>query len=109
MKKITRITLVTLLFALSVSGVNAQAFTESFNDITTLPASGWEMFNHSNPPAVYNWEQGYPANANTMNVFVAYAGADSTFISSSFDAVAMQGTISHWLLTPHAALNNGDT
>jgi hypothetical protein len=110
MKKITRITLITLLLALSVSGVNAQAFTEGFNDITTLPAAGWEMFNHSNPAdTAYKWEQGYPSNANTMNIFVAYAGADSTFISSSFNAVNTQGTISHWLLTPQAALNNGDT
>ncbi len=110
MKKITRSTLFTLLLGLSVTGAYAQAFTESFNDITTLAGSGWEDINHSSPVAAgYTWEQGYPANANTSNIFVAYAGADSTYISSSFNAVNTQGTISHWLLTPQVALNNGDT
>jgi hypothetical protein len=111
MKKNTRSTLIAFIFTLSVTGANAQAFTEGFDTLANLASTGWEMFNLSNPaPVSYNWEHGYPANTNTTNRFTAYAGVDTnSYISSSFNAVVTQGTISHWLLTPHATLSNGDT
>ena len=68
MKKNTRSTLIAFIFTLSVTGANAQAFTEGFDTLANLASTGWEMFNLSNPaPVSYNWEHGYPANTNTMN------------------------------------------
>jgi len=78
------------------------AFSEGFNDITTLAAAGWSQQNLSSPIGTSNWFQGNPA------VMTAQAGADNSYIGANFNNVADVGTISNWLLTPEIGLKNGD-
>src|SRR5437899_2834862 len=107
MKKIS-----TLMKAISIallSGLttlhiaNAQSFTEDFEDITTLPASGWETFNMSNPLGATGWFQGDPATivpfSNAGYIAANYQNTTATGV----------GTISNWLLSPTLTLNNGDS
>src|SRR5205823_788574 len=64
------------------------AFSEGFNDITTLAAAGWVMTNHSTTiGTVPNWVQGNPAN------FAAQAGASSAYIAGSYNNTTGADTI----------------
>ena len=81
----------------------AQAFTENFDNITTLFTTGWNQQNLSTPIGTNpTWTQGDAA------VFAAYNGATNAYISTNYNNVAGAGTISNWLLTPQLTLNNGD-
>jgi len=80
-----------------------QAFTENFDNITTLFTTGWNQQNLSTPIGTNpTWTQGDAA------VFAAYNGATNAYISTNYNNVAGAGTISNWLLTPQLTLNNGD-
>ena len=92
--------------AISVFGslnVNAQAITEAFDDITTLPAAGWATQNNSGPVGTSGWFQG------NATVFPSQAGATTAYIGANFNNTSGAGTISNWLLTPNRTFNNGDT
>lgn len=78
------------------------AFSEGFDNITTLPGAGWSQQNLSSPLGLSNWFQGNPT------VFTSQSGADNSYIGANFDNVDDLGTISNWLLTPEIALKNGD-
>ena len=79
------------------------AFTEGFEDITTLPGKGWFIQNNSVPIGVNSWFQGNP------NVFTAQAGPNNSYIGANYTGtVDAGGTISNWLLTPVIELRNGD-
>jgi hypothetical protein len=80
-----------------------QAFSEAFNDITTLPGSGWFLTNHSSPVGTTSWFQGNSA------VFPAQAGAATAYIGANFNNTTGTNTISNWMLTPAATLVNGAT
>lgn len=89
----------------SPAGPNAaitSAFTEGFDDITTLAGAGWSQQNLSNPLGTTGWFQGNDA------VFPAQAGAPTAYIGANFNNTGDVGTISNWLLTPELALKNGD-
>jgi hypothetical protein len=95
---------VTGLALLSCAGLaRGQAFTEHFDAVSTLVASGWFMQNNSEPLGTSGWFQGNPG------VFVAQTGATNAYIAANFNNTGSLGTISNWLLTPAVILHNGDT
>jgi PKD repeat protein len=96
-----------LLLALVVGGSNsnkasAQVIAEGFDNILTLPASGWTMQNLSSPLGLTNWFQG-----NDL-VMLAYTGNNDSYIGANFNNTSGTGTISNWLITPNRTFNNGD-
>jgi hypothetical protein len=82
--------------------VQAQ-LSESFNDISTLAASGWVQKNNSQPLGQSNWFQGNTA------VFAANSGAADAYIGANFinAGSATDGVLSNWLITPEQTLVNG--
>src|SRR5439155_26529662 len=84
--------------------LSTAAFSEGFNDITTLSAAGWVLTNHSTTIGIVpSWFQG------NVPTFAAQAGASSSYIGADFDNTTNADTISNWLITPNIAFNNGDT
>jgi uncharacterized delta-60 repeat protein len=104
--------------------------SEVFEDITTLPGTGWVQINHSTGVGTTGWFQGNSA------VFPAQTGSATSYIAANFDnnTNANQAdrratpplppqpdtppsptpppppppsTISNWLLTPPVTLQNG--
>lgn len=80
----------------------SQAFTENFDDITTLAGNGWVLQNNSTPVGSTSWFQGNPT------VFSAYTGATNSYIGANFNNTTGNNTISNWLLTPNRTFRNGD-
>jgi hypothetical protein len=87
---------------LLVSASASAQITENFDNIATLPGSGWVQTNNSVPLGTSNWFQGNPA------AFVAYNGATNSYIGANFNNVAGANTISNWLIAPNVTLKNGD-
>jgi hypothetical protein len=77
-------------------------FSEGFNDISTLVASGWVMTNNSVPAGITSWFQGNGA------IFNSHSGAPDSYIAANFDNAAFGGNISNWLISPMVLLTNGD-
>lgn len=106
----TRILRRAALCGLLVFGLNttifAQAFSESFNDITTLAGSGWVMTNASVAVGSTNWFQGNPTSAG--GPFDSYNGAANAYIGANYNNTGSTGTISNWLMTPNRTFRNGD-
>ena len=92
-----------LVAAASCSAVAAPLLFEGFNDVRTLPFSGWALINNSSPPGSTGWFQGDPA------FFPAAAGPADSYIAANFNNAAYGGTVSNWLLTPEVALFNGES
>jgi sulfur transfer complex TusBCD TusB component (DsrH family) len=86
--------------------VHSQAFIENFNDITTLPASGWSLQNVSVAVGSTNWFQG--SNVAAGGPFDSFNGAANAYIGTNFNNTGSLGTISNWLVTPNRTLKNGD-
>lgn len=79
-------------------------FSEGFEDIATLPGSGWSLQNQSDPLGTSDWFQGNDA------VFPAHEGPATSYIGANFNnTTGATGTISNWLLTPEVELNEGAT
>jgi len=69
----------------------AADLSEGFDDIATLPGSGWQLVNNSEPIGTQpNWFQGAGFAAHT----------DTGFIAANFNNASGAGTISNWLITP---------
>ena len=100
---LSKVTLLGILCAPLLA--NSQAFTENFDNITSLP-SGWFMTNNSAPVGVTGWTQG-PSVAGG-GPFDAYNGAADAFISANFNNTGATGTISNWLMAPNTTIKNGD-
>ncbi|MDQ3110796.1 MAG: choice-of-anchor J domain-containing protein [Bacteroidota bacterium] len=90
----------------SVTNSSAQAFSEDFNDITTLAASGWSLQNLSTPVGSTNWFQG--TNVAAGGPFDSYNGAANAYIGANYNNTGSTGTISNWLMTPNRTFRNGD-
>ena len=88
---------------LCAGSAQAQTFTEGFDDIATLPASGWFTRNNSQPIGTIGWFQGNSA------VFPAQSGAPTAYIAANFNNGGGLATISNWLLTPPVMLSNGSS
>lgn len=94
-----------LLAGLSGS-VCAQAYTENFDDITTLAGNGWVTTNASVPVGSTGWFQG--TNVAAGGPFDAYNGAANAYIGANYNNTGNTGTISNWLMHPNRTLRNGD-
>ncbi len=95
------------LFAFGmISKAKAQAFSESFNDITTLAGSGWVMTNASVAVGSTNWFQG--SSVSGGGPFDSYNGAANAYIGANYNNTGSTGTISNWLMTPNRTFRNGD-
>lgn len=98
-----------LLLAAASGSVGAQAFTENFDDISTLSGSGWFLQNNSSPLGSLGWFQGTATNATpTPGPFDAFNGAPNAYIAANFNSTGSTGTISNWLGLPNRTLRNGD-
>ncbi len=76
---------------------------EGFDDISTLPGSGWVLINNSDPIGSSIWFQG-----NT-GVFSAHDPNNTdAYIAANFNNVNGPGTISNWLLTPMLSIQDGN-
>lgn len=95
-----------VFFAAASGVVGAQAFTQDFDDITTLAGSGWFMQNNSVPLGTTAWYQGRSTAAG--GPFDAWNGAANSYISADFNNTTGAGTISNWLGMPNRTLRNGD-
>lgn len=111
-RKFTRLFLL-FSFLLSLSAKfsvsYAQAYTESFDNISTLSGSGWVMQNNSTPNGALSWFQGTATTASpTPGPFNSHTGAANAYIAANFNSTGSTGTISNWLITPNRTLRNGD-
>jgi hypothetical protein len=88
------------------SNSNAQSFSESFNDITTLAGSGWVMNNASTPVGSTGWFQGTSVSGG--GPFDSYNGAANAYIGANYNNTTGNNTISNWLMTPNRTFRNGD-
>jgi hypothetical protein len=84
----------------SQANVKGFLINETFDDITTLAAAGWNIQNLSTPVGTGTWFQGNPT------VFAAHEGAG--YIGVNFNSTAGAGTIDNWLITPEVDIKNGD-
>lgn len=94
-----------LALALVAFGVDALAgplLSEGFDDISTLPGSGWVQTNNSSPLGSTAWFQG------NSGIFPSQAGAPDAYIAANFDN-SFGGNISNWLISPTLTLGNNDT
>jgi len=81
----------------------SQAFTENFDNITTLTGNGWYMQNNgSTMGTIPSWIQGNADN------FPSFNGATNSYIGGHFNTITGTGTISLWLVTPSRTYKNGD-
>ncbi|NYE60305.1 hypothetical protein FHW58_001457 [Duganella sp. 1224] len=92
-----------LVAAACCSAVAVPLLVEGFDDVRTLPASGWVLINNSAPPGTTGWFQGDPA------IFPAAAGPADAYLAANFNNAAYGGAVSNWLLTPEVALVNGES
>jgi len=110
-KSITRTLLklcfVNACFLLLTNNLHAQAFTEGFDNISSL--SGWDTMNLSSPIGIESWVQGYSHLANQVPYFTSHSGHDSSYICTTFNNGSGTATLSNWLMTPAANIHNGDT
>lgn len=90
--------------ALCITAAGAQANTvlsESFDNVASLPASGWAQVNLSTAPAGQPWFQG------NAGVFAAASGAANAYVAASFLSTgSTAGAVSNWLMTPVIALDS---
>ncbi len=89
------------LLSVSAFAHAATLLSEGFDNISTLPGSGWVLINNSAPPGTTGWFQGDP------NVFSSQAGAPNAYIAANFNNADFGGNISNWLITPTLTLDNG--
>lgn len=84
---------------------NAQSFTETFEDITTL--TNWELRNESPTVGSTDWFQGNPAVMPSYDLI----NADSSdYIGANFNSTTGAGDIDTWLFAPEVSnFSNGDT
>jgi len=90
-----------LVFSVGSRTAAGQVLNENFDDITTLPAAGWNIQNHSAPVGTTTWFQGNTA------VFPPFS--TTGYIGANFNNTGATGTISNWLLTPNRTFHNGDS
>jgi hypothetical protein len=106
--KTTTIKSVVLAAACTLFGTaaNAQAITENFDNITTLPGSGWVLTNNSNPVGSTSFTQGPSIGGG--GPFDAFNGAADSYLSMNYNNTSGAGTISTFLISPNRTFRNGD-
>lgn len=90
--------------ALLAAAGSSQAVTvlaEGFDNVSTLPASGWVQVNNSTAPAGTGWFQG------NSGIFPAFSGAPNSYVAANFLGTgAATGAISNWLILPQLTLDS---
>lgn len=94
------------LFLFCANSLFSQAIMENFDNITTLPGSGWVLQNNSTPVGSTNWFQGTSVSGG--GPFDAYNGVANAYIGANYNNTGNTGTISNWLMTPNRTFRNGD-
>lgn len=77
------------------------SWTQTFDDITSLPGIGWIQTNNSTAIGTANWFRG------NKTVFAAQSGASASYIAANFNSATGDNTISNWLITPQVSIQNG--
>ncbi|NHM07586.1 T9SS type A sorting domain-containing protein [Flavobacterium sp. CYK-4] len=90
------------LLILTSVAINGQILSENFDNINLLQSQGWTTVNASEPIGTGSWFAGQTP------YFVAYNGANTSYIAVDFRSTGSIGTISNWLITPTVTLKNGD-
>lgn len=68
---------------------------EGFNNVATLPGSGWLLQNASAPTGTTpGWYQG------DQTIFTSQAGAPEAYIAANFNNAAAGGALANWLISP---------
>lgn len=91
-----------LLTAGAAQAEAAVIFSEGFEDVAGLTASGWQVVDFSSPTGTIQWFQG-----NT-GIFTAQAGPDDSYVAANFLASGPGGDVVLYLLAPEMELRNGD-
>jgi hypothetical protein len=92
-----------ILLAVGLDALAAPGLlSEGFDNIATLPGSGWIQTNNSSPIGTTQWFQG------NSGIFPSQAGAPDAYIAANFDNAGAAGNISNWLITPTVTLANGE-
>lgn len=90
--------------ALLAAAGSSQAVTvlsEGFDNVSTLPASGWVQVNNSTAPAGNAWFQG------NAGIFTAFSGADNSYAAANFLSTgSATGAVSNWLIMPALTLDS---
>src|SRR5436190_2129992 len=96
-----------LLSAVLIAGSSAAlagpiiTFSEGFDDVTALAASGWLQVNNSTPGGSTGCYQG------DSGVFAADSGAADSYIAANFNNAGFGGNIDNWLITPVFSVYDG--
>jgi hypothetical protein len=90
-----------ILFVAVGAAQSGNLLSENFDNIATLPGTGWALVNNSSPVGSTGWFQGNPG------VFAAQAGGADSYVAANFNNAAFGGNISNWLLSPELNLSNG--
>ena len=97
--KLSRSTSLTAAVVFCAAGLaQAQSFSESFDDITTLPGADW-FFQNNSVPGLTDWFQG--------NLAVFPPAATSGYIGTNYNNTSNLNTISNWMVLPTRTLQNG--
>jgi PEP-CTERM motif len=90
--------------ALLAAAGSSQAVTvlsEGFDNVSTLPASGWVQVNNSAAPVGTSWFQG------NAGIFPAFSGAEDSYAAANFLGTgSAAGGISNWLILPALTLDS---
>lgn len=87
------------LAAMALAGfaMSAQAhvaFTQGFDDVSTLAAQGWTINNASTPGGLTSWYQG------DKNIFTSQSGTANSYIAANYNSAPADGTLNNYLITP---------
>ena len=88
------------LMAVATGSQAVTVLSESFDNVSTLPAFGWVQVNNSTAPLGTPWFQG------NAGIFAASSGAANSYIAANFLSTgSAAGSVSNWLMTPTVALD----
>jgi len=92
-----------LIAACGTATAGPITFSEGFDDVSALAASGWLTSNYSTAGGTTGWFQG-----NT-GIFTSDSGADNSYIAANFEGAPFGGNIDNWLITPLFSVADSST
>lgn len=90
-----------LLLGAAMSAQAGVLLQQSFDNVASLPGSGWVSTNASTPGGTTSWYQG------DQSVFSSQNGAPDSYVAANYNSAAAGGTLDNWLISPEFALNIG--
>lgn len=92
------------LVASATGSYASTVLSESFDNVSTLPAAGWALVNNSAAPVGTSWFQG------NSGVFEAASGAADAYVAANYLSTgSASGAISNWLILPELTLDSSST